>query len=125
MLKRQYAINILLKKLHILYLITSSKVRCRYRDLSMHDDGGDNNDSSGVLSIFTHPIRFHGRGKTKLLDPNDHQIAHRYVLMNCSEVEPYRRRFISQLDSVVPASLPRHQLDALPKRNFQYSSNNT
>ena len=59
------------------------EVRCRYRDLPMHDDGGENNDRSGVIPIFTHPVRFHGRGKTKLLDDEDLKIAHRYVLMNC------------------------------------------
>jgi hypothetical protein len=55
------------------------EVRCRYRDLPMHDDGGENNDRSGVLPIFTHPVRFHGRGKTKLIDDEDLKIAHRYV----------------------------------------------
>ena len=42
------------------------EVRCKSRDLPMHDDGGYNNDISCVLSIFTHPIKFHGKGKKKL-----------------------------------------------------------
>ena len=94
------------------------EVRCRYRDLPMHDDGGENNDRSGVLPIFTHPVRFHGRGKTKLLDDEDLKIAHWYVLMNCPEVEPYLRRFTSQLRSAVSPSMPRDQFNALLEEQF-------
>ena len=38
--------------------------------------------------------------------------------MNCPEVEPYLRRFISQLHSAVPTSMPRNQFDALLEEQF-------
>ena len=97
----------LIEEVHILYLITSSQ---RY-DLEIET-------SLCMMTVVTIMIdqvffqfsltlsNFMVRGKIKLLDPNDLQITHRYVLMNCPEVEPYMRRFTSQLHSNVP-SMPR------------------
>ena len=82
MLKCQCAINILLKKLHILYLITSSQ-------------GYDVDIETSLCTMMAMTI---------MIDQVFFQIAHRYVLMNFPEVEPYLRRFTSQLHSAVPAS---------------------
>ncbi|CAO2822668.1 unnamed protein product [Amaranthus hypochondriacus] len=38
--------------------------------------------------------------------------------MNCPEVEPYLRRFTSQLRSAVPPSMSRDQFDALLEEQF-------
>ena len=106
---------------HLISHCFEPEVCCRYRDLFMHDYDSNNNGRSYVLSIFTYPVRFHGRDKTKLLDPNDLKIAHWYVLMNCLEDEPYLRRFISQLRSNVP-SMHVNNLILYSKSNFKYSS---
>ncbi|CAO2825429.1 unnamed protein product [Amaranthus hypochondriacus] len=99
------------------YHYFESELRCRQKDLPMDEDGGCNNDRSGVLSIFTHPVRFYGMGKSKLLNPIDLKIAHRYILMNCSEVEPYMRMFTTELHSRFP-SMPRQEYDAFVEEEF-------
>ena len=93
------------------------EVRCRSRDLPPNDDGGFTNDRSGVLSIFTHPIRFHGKGKKKVLSDTDIKIAHRYVLMNCPELAPFVNQFIAELRPKYQ-SMPREQFDAMIEEEF-------
>ncbi|XP_057543445.1 uncharacterized protein LOC130821673 [Amaranthus tricolor] len=73
------------------------------RDLPRNDDGSYNNIVTGVFTIFNHPIRFHGKGKAYVLDERDYEIAHRYVLMNCPEVDV----FVSEFKT----SIQRHQLN--------------
>ncbi len=92
-------------------------VRCRVRDLPRNDDGSYNNVRSGVLSIFSHPIRFHGKGKTYILDENDYDIAHRYVLMNCPELEI----FVSEFKSGVQRHQPNwssERIEMFVQENF-------
>ena len=84
----------------------------------MHDDRGSNNDRSGVLSIVTHPIRFHGKGKKILLTEGDLKIAHQYVLMNFPMVDPYLRQFTTGLRSKYP-TFSEEQINAIVKEDFQ------
>ena len=88
------------------------EVRCRSIDLPLNDDVCFNNKRSGVLSIFTHPIRFHGKGKKNLLSDIDIKIAHRYVLMNCLELAPFVNRYITELRQKFQ-SMPREQFDVM------------
>ena len=115
MLKHQRAI--LLKKLQILNPITSSQRYAVGTETSLC--------MMPVVTIMTDQVffqfsltlsNFHGRAKTKLLNPNDLKIAHRYVFINCSKVEPYLRSK-SQLYSNVP-SMPRQQFNAFLEEKF-------
>ena len=77
-------------------------VRCRVRDLPRNDDGGFNNVRSGVLSIFTHPIKFHGRGKVLIMDEADLNIAQTYVLQNFPEVNHFYDQFVHLIKKYKP-----------------------
>lgn len=94
-----------------------SNVRCRIRDLPRNDDGSYNNDRSGILSIFTHPIRFYGKGKVKIMDEADIQIAHRYILMNCQEIDPIVAQFRHSVQTHQP-NYTTQQLDEFVQMNF-------
>jgi len=46
-------------------------------------------DQEGKLSIFKHPCRQFGCKKSRILLGEEYDVAHKYILMNCPEVEPY------------------------------------
>ncbi|XP_057526571.1 uncharacterized protein LOC130805802 [Amaranthus tricolor] len=77
-------------------------VRCRVGDLPRNDGGSYNNVVSGVFTIFSHPIRFHGKGKAYIFDERDYEIAHRYVLMNCPDVDVFVSEFKSSIQRHEP-----------------------
>ncbi|XP_052176681.1 uncharacterized protein LOC127790985 [Diospyros lotus] len=46
-------------------------------------------DQEGKLSIFKHPCQPFGCKKSRMLFGEEYDVAHRYSLINCPEVEPY------------------------------------
>ena len=68
-----------------------SHVATRSRRPSRHDDGGDISTGNENLSIFTLPRRVAGRSSRRWLTDEEYNAAHLYVLLNCSEVEPFVR----------------------------------
>ena len=92
-------------------------VRCRVRDLPRNDDGFFNNVRPGVLSIFTHPIKFHGRGKAFMMDEADIKIAQTYVLRNCPEVNQFYDQFVHLITKYEP-NLNAEQVDNVVEDQF-------
>ena len=92
-------------------------VRCRVRDLPMNDDGSYNNVISSVLPIFSHPIRFHGKGKAYILDERDYEIAYRYVLMNCPDMDVFVSEFNCSIQRHEPNSSSQ-RIEAFVQENF-------
>ena len=78
------------------------EVRCRVRDLLRNVDGGFNNVIQGVLSIFTHPIKFHGKEKVHIMDKTDHNIVQTYVLRNCPKVNHFYNQFLYLIKNYEP-----------------------
>ncbi|XP_057548135.1 uncharacterized protein LOC130826571 [Amaranthus tricolor] len=92
-------------------------VRCRVRDLPRNNDGSYNNIVTGVFTIFSHPIRFHGKGLAYILDERDYEIAHRYVLMNCPEVDVFISEFKSSIQRHQP-NWSSQRIEAFVQENF-------
>ncbi|XP_057250070.1 uncharacterized protein LOC125496697 [Beta vulgaris subsp. vulgaris] len=68
----------------LLYL---DDVETKFYRLERNCDGDD--DTAMKLSIFSHPGRPLGGGKTNNLDVYEREQAHIYALKNCSEVDPF------------------------------------
>ena len=49
----------------------------------------EHGEFDGNLSIFIHPGRSMGRGRSRFMDEEEYRAAHKYILLNCSEVQPY------------------------------------
>ncbi|XP_057250770.1 uncharacterized protein LOC130591463 [Beta vulgaris subsp. vulgaris] len=62
-------------------------VETKFNRLERNCDGDD--DTARKLSIFSHPGRPLGGGKTNNLDVYEREQAHIYALKNCSEVDPF------------------------------------
>ncbi|KAK1368170.1 hypothetical protein POM88_034262 [Heracleum sosnowskyi] len=73
-----------------------------HKKLPRNDSSGGGESIEGNISIFSHPGREHGGCKTRHLDDREYIAAHNYVLFNCSEVAPYTRVFITQLQQHNP-----------------------
>ena len=71
----------------------------------------------GVLSIFTHPIKFHGRGKAFMMDEADLKIAQTYVLRNCPEVNQFYDQFVHLITKYEP-NLNAEQVDHVVQDQF-------
>lgn len=73
-------------------LYFQSDVETRFTRLPRNDDGGEI-DSDGRLSIFNYPGRPVGSQKHgRSFASEDEKIsAHRYILLNCSEIVPFVR----------------------------------
>lgn len=71
-------------------LYFESDIETRLTRLPRNDDGGER-DSSSCLSIFNHPGRPLGSQKDGRLFINDDEMtaAHRYILLNCTEIIPF------------------------------------
>jgi len=63
----------------------------RHTRVPRNDAGvvNEGDDQEGKLSIFKHPCRLFGCKKSRMLFGEEYDVAHRYILMNCPEVEPY------------------------------------
>lgn len=57
------------------------------RNLYNREDMIDEHEEN--LSIFKYPGRAFGKAKTRFLDDKEFKAAHSYVLLNCTEVQPY------------------------------------
>ena len=56
-----------------------------------NDDGGVNENTVATLSIFNLPGRPSGICSSRFMEPHELDAAHLYVLLNCNEVEPYKK----------------------------------
>lgn len=63
-------------------------LQTRRTQVPRNDDGGEDMPDE-CLSIFKHPCRPIGKGRNRFLTDKELEIAEIYVLVNCSEVEPY------------------------------------
>ena len=63
----------------------------RHTQVSRNDTGVANemDDQEGKLSIFKYYCQPFGCKKSRMLIGEEYDVAHRYILMNCLEVEPY------------------------------------
>ncbi|KAK6123870.1 hypothetical protein DH2020_042384 [Rehmannia glutinosa] len=66
-------------------------VSTKHRNVPRNYDGrGDIvNDHEENISVFKHQGRAFGKEKTRYMTDNEYKAAHIYVLLNCSEVNPY------------------------------------
>ncbi|KAK1362529.1 hypothetical protein POM88_047003 [Heracleum sosnowskyi] len=71
----------------------------------------------GNFSIFSHPGRAHGAGKTRYLDDREYIAANNYVLFNCPEVAPYIEIFTSRLQEQNP-DINGAEIDKCLERDF-------
>jgi len=53
-----------------------------------NDDGGEPN-ASNQLSLFQYPVRAFGRSWPRSLNEEELKAASLYILLNCTELEPY------------------------------------
>ena len=65
-------------------------VQTRLNRVQRNDDGREM-DATGLISIFSHPGRPLGSQRKGRLfrDDDEYMAAHRYVLLNCEEIEPF------------------------------------
>ncbi|OMO56620.1 hypothetical protein COLO4_35592 [Corchorus olitorius] len=56
-----------------------------------------NDPSLPAFSIFNYPGRFHCQPRARLLNQEELHVAHKYVLRNCPEVQPYYAMFVNYL----------------------------
>ncbi|XP_057246859.1 uncharacterized protein LOC125499462 [Beta vulgaris subsp. vulgaris] len=71
-------------------------------------DGDD--DTARKLSIFSHPGRPLGGGKTNNLDVYEREQAHIYALKNCIEVDPFYKEY-AEMIAHEGVELSQHQRD--------------
>lgn len=66
-------------------------MRTKHRKQPRNDDGrGDLVDEhENMLSIFKYPGRVFGKPRKRFLTDEEFKAAHTYILLNCSEVQPY------------------------------------
>ncbi|XP_052181209.1 uncharacterized protein LOC127794273 [Diospyros lotus] len=71
----------------------------RHTRVPRNDAGvvNERDDQEGKLSIFKHPCRPFGCKKSRMLFGEEYDVAHRYILMNCPEVEPYLQIYDAEL----------------------------
>ena len=65
-----------------------------------HDDGGDV-ELNGRLSVFGLPGRSYGKGKRIYLPEKLRHAAHTYILLNCTEIDPFVRYLTCPIPSHV------------------------
>ena len=66
-------------------------VQSNYTRVRRNDDGGVNENATTTLSIFNLPGRPSGACSSRFMEPIELDVAHLYVLLNCDEVEPYKK----------------------------------
>ena len=54
-----------------------------------NDDGEDEEEHEGNLSIFSHSGRSLGRAKSRYLTEEEYRAVQTYILLNCPEVQTY------------------------------------
>ncbi|KAK1364489.1 hypothetical protein POM88_040050 [Heracleum sosnowskyi] len=91
------------------------KNETKYRKVPRNVSSGEN--FSGNFSIFSHPGRAHGAGKTRYLDDNEYIAANNYVLFNCPKVAPYIEIFTSKLQEQNP-HINGAEIDKCLERDF-------
>ena len=64
-------------------------VHTKLTQVGRNDDGGEVDAPEGCLSIFTHPGRPSGKMHERWLTDEEFNVATVYVLMNCTEIEPF------------------------------------
>ncbi|KAK1389981.1 DUF4216 domain-containing protein [Heracleum sosnowskyi] len=94
---------------------TREKKKTKYRKVPRNVSSGEN--FSGNFSIFSHPGRAHGAGKTRYLDDKEYIAANNYVLFNCPEVAPYIEIFTSKLQEQNP-HINGAEIDKCLERDF-------
>ncbi|XP_039118907.1 uncharacterized protein LOC120255075 [Dioscorea cayenensis subsp. rotundata] len=78
-------------------------VKTRHRKVPRnYESGQDPTEEAGSLSIFTCPGRPLGKAKTKYLTKEEYSAAQMYILLNCSEVQPFINIFVNELRSRNP-----------------------
>ena len=66
-------------------------VQSNYTRVRRNDDGGMDENAIATLSIFNLPGRPSGACSSRFMEPIELDAAHLYVLLNCDEVEPYKK----------------------------------
>lgn len=64
-------------------------IQCRRTRVPRNDDGSEVCSTGLPLSIFNYPGRPSGECTSCTLDEREMKVAHLYVLLNCSEVDPF------------------------------------
>ncbi|KAH0765125.1 hypothetical protein KY285_000996 [Solanum tuberosum] len=68
-----------------------SHVMTRNHNVEHNDDGGVVEDLQGNSSIFSHPGQLWGEAKKRDLSLEEIKAAQTYILLNCEEVEPFKK----------------------------------
>ncbi|XP_054785879.1 uncharacterized protein LOC129292331 [Prosopis cineraria] len=77
-------------------------VQTKLNKIDRNDDHSEVDCPDGCLSIFRHPGRTAGKGKTQFLTNDEFNVASIYVLLNCEEIQPFLRIFEEQLRKRIP-----------------------
>ncbi|KAK1401059.1 hypothetical protein POM88_000665 [Heracleum sosnowskyi] len=91
------------------------KNKTKHRKVPRNVSSGES--FSGNFSIFSHPGRAQGAGKTRYLDDREYIAANNYVLFNCPEVAPYIEIFTSRLQEQNP-DINGAKIDKCLERDF-------
>ena len=68
-------------------------VHTRHRRVPRNNDvcGENWDENEETLSIFNYPGRAFGQATSRKLSMEEFHAAHAYILLNCSEVDPYNK----------------------------------